>query len=249
MNPFPHATPGCHCRHEPLSDYLDCADHVSSSMLRRFARTGSLASARTISAPGSEAILGDALHALLLEPERFDAQYFETADGSRPDHATAQEDLLDRTWLPAASTRALRAMRRSVDQYTREPLAEWLRLGHKELSIYWSDEAGARFKARPDCFLEDVVLELKTAADIRPGPFARTRRRFGYDLQAAHYLEGVARLTGRSARFLYLTVESVSPHAVWAYELAGEDLDRARAELDGLRERFRAEDTMTAGTK
>ena len=68
---------------------------------------------------------------------------------------------------------------------------------------------------------------------------AKARRRFGYDLQAALYLEGVARLTGRRPRFIYVAVESVRPHTVWLHEPSAIELDIAQAGLDDVRTRFR----------
>ncbi|MBI1395318.1 MAG: hypothetical protein GC151_04995 [Betaproteobacteria bacterium] len=232
------------CR-EPLSEYLDRRDCVSSSMLRRFARSGSLAHARSAPTVAREATLGDALHARLLEPERFDHDYFELRGQSCPGPA---ESLQDRVWLPASASAALDRMCRSVREYSLQPVQRWLEEGEKELSIYWSDDSGHRFKGRPDCFSTDIVLELKTASDIRPNPFAKSRRRFGYDLQAAHYLEGVQRLTGCSPRFAYLVVESVSPHTTWLYELRREEIDRARNDLAALRARFFQQEALSMET-
>ena len=117
-------------------------------------------------------------------------------------------------------------------------MARWLQDGEKELSIYWSDERGGRWRARPDCFTQDVILELKSTSDVRPDAFARTRERLGYDLQAAHYLEAVERLTGRRLRFIYLTVELIPPRSLWLHELAPRQIEEAARKLDSLRERY-----------
>jgi hypothetical protein len=108
----------------------------------------------------------------------------------------------------------------------------------KELSIYWTDDAGRRWKARPDCFTDEIVLELKTTGDVRPRAFARTRRRFGYDLKAAHYVDAVRHLTGRAPRFGFIAVELTPPHYVWLYELSAAELARAGVELAAARSRF-----------
>jgi hypothetical protein len=229
----------CFTRREPLADYLACAEYISSSALRRFVRHGMSPALAVVShSPPREASLGDALHALLLEPDRFDAQFVQTAPGTPAPRVRGPEELFDRAWLSARDCEALRAMARGVRECTRPRLADWLEHGAKELSLYWHDAAGGRWKGRPDCFTEEVILELKTTSDIRPQRFARARERFGYDLQAALYLEGVERLTGTRPRFLYVVVESVRPHAVWVQEPSAEDLARARLDLCDARARF-----------
>ena len=236
----PKVVEPCVARSEPLPSYLARLDHVSSSVLRRFARTGAVASAlQPVPPVPPEASLGDALHALLLEPERLDTEYF-LADRMPPSaNPPTEEELARRIWLSARDCRALAAMQRAVLSYAREPLADWLREGRRELSIYWSEADGSRWKARPDCFGEDVLLEFKTSQDPRARAFAKVRRHFGYDLQAAHYLEAVERLTGQPRRFLYVAVESVRPHSVWVHEMTPDELATARANLARLKVRYR----------
>jgi hypothetical protein len=220
----------CQARHEPLQRYLDARDHVSASMLRRFARGETAVQGRQLRS-GS---LGEALHALLLEPRRFEREYWVPGRGEAID----EEAVANRTWLTAHDYDRLRGMRDAVLSHRRLPLAEWLEYGAREWSVYWSDVDGGRWKARPDCFNDEVVLEVKTTTDVRPQAFARARRRFRHDLQAAHYVEGIERLCGRAPRFLFVSVESVAPHYVWVHELEGAALKAARAELSAVRTAF-----------
>ena len=232
----------CFTRREPLAAYLGCADYVSSSALRRFARTGqSPEIAMRTSVVPKEAALGDALHAMLLEPERFDDD-FVTGDAPPPPPANGEPaPAAQRTWLSAAACKALATMRAAVMGYDRLPLREWLERGDREISCYWTDDAGGRWKARPDCLCDDVIVELKTASDIRPNHFMKSRRRFGYDLQAAHYVDGVTRLIGQKPRFLYVAVESLRPHGIWVHEPEPEAIAAATAHLLDVRSRFQAE--------
>lgn len=241
MNTDASSEAGCFTRREPLAAYLDCADYVSSSALRRFARTGqSPEIAMRTSVVPKEATLGDALHAMLLEPERFDED-FVTGDAPPPPSPDGTSAPEARTWLSPASCKALATMCAAVLGYDRLPLREWLERGDREISCYWTDAAGGRWKARPDCLCDDVIVELKTASDIRPNHFMKSRRRFGYDLQAAHYVDGVTRLIGRRPRFLYVAVESVRPHGIWVHEPEPEAMATATTHLLDIRSRFQAE--------
>jgi PDDEXK-like domain of unknown function (DUF3799) len=217
-------------RREPLQDYLAQTDYASSSTLRRFAR----GDARAFDG----ARLGEALHAFLLEPEAFDAAYL-ALDGSVPaGRHLSEKEAHRREWLSPEQIAGFRWVREAVDAYAKAPLGRWLQDGAKELSIYWSDESHGRWRARPDCFTEEIILELKSTSDVRPDAFARTRERLGYDLQAAHYLEAVERLTGHRPRFIYLTVELIPPRSLWLHELAPREIEAAARKLDDLRERY-----------
>jgi hypothetical protein len=230
----PQADGACSVRQEPLAAYLARADYVSASMLRRAAHAVAAPRAPLEEDPAQR--LAQALHALVLEPARFAREYLVLdRDSPMPPPDELPDALERRSWLASGEHAQLAGARDAIRAYPRAPLARLLDAGMKELSIYWSDELGRQWKARPDCFTDEVVLELKTTVDVRPRAFARTRRRFGYDLKAAHYVEAVRRLTGRAPRFLYAVVELAAPHYVWAYELSPAELARGAAELAAAR--------------
>jgi hypothetical protein len=238
VRPAHTAGPRLHTRQEPLAAYLAETTHVSSSMLRRFARGE--AHVQRGYADHGESRIPQALHAAMLEPGRFTQEYFVMDEDPAAQAYAEKDDLLDRVWLSSGEHAELVAMQQAIREYPRAPLAAALDSGMRELSIYWTDEAGGRWKARPDCFTEDAILELKTTQDVRPAAFARTRRRFGYDLQAAHYVDAVRRLTGHAPTFSYIAVEPRAPYYVWVHTLGAADLDRAAEELDLVRSRYLA---------
>ncbi|MGH8620435.1 MAG: PD-(D/E)XK nuclease-like domain-containing protein [Burkholderiales bacterium] len=231
---------GVFTRREPLADYLAAGDWVSSSMLRRFARGEDPAPRMPTPAEDARFTLGDAFHTLLLEPERF-GEDFLTLDGTDAlPPATTEAEVFARRWLQPATARALRAMRDNALTCPLGPVARWMADGAMELSIYWTDAAGIRGKARPDCLTTDTIVEVKTVTDARPEAFANTRAWFGYDLQAAHYVEAVTALTGRTLPFAWVTVEIVPPYTAWVHTLTQPALDAARQELAALKQAFAA---------
>ncbi|MEX0958382.1 MAG: PD-(D/E)XK nuclease-like domain-containing protein [Burkholderiales bacterium] len=230
----------CFTRRESLADYLANQAYVSSSQLRRFVRNGDRLPGAAGYAVYENAFMGEALHVLMLEPELFEAQYL-VLDGSEPAGKRVSEvEAMQRTWLDAWQWTALCKARDAVLACTQAPVAEWLAQGEKELSIYWTDAHGDRWKARPDCFTGDIVLDLKTTADSRPEPFARTRARLRYDFQAAHYVEAVAALTGGRPRFAYVAAELGSPWAVRVHELSASELEDATETLRSVKRRYLA---------
>lgn len=111
--------------------------------------------------------------------------------------------------------------------------------GAPEVSILWDDvDTGVRCRGRLDYWHESagVVVDLKTTRSANPTEFTRTAANFGYDVQAAHYLDGLTQAGGTATRFLHVLVETEAPHLVSVVEL---DVDylaigraRARAAID-----------------
>ncbi len=64
----------------------------------------------------------------------------------------------------------------------------------REVSIRWIDPGtGLQLKCRPDALTPDVVWDIKTTSDPNPLPtFYKSVLKWGYDIQAVHYLDGVA---------------------------------------------------------
>lgn len=123
---------------------------------------------------------------------------------------------------------AVQQMRDSVLANT--TAAALLADGEAELSGYWRDEptdTGLRF--RPDWMTEAdgraVCLDVKTTVSADPAEFGRSVAKFGYHLQAAWYLEGLAAHGLDDARFLFLCVEKTEPYPVSVVELDAEAMD------------------------
>jgi len=228
----------CEARREPLSDYLAGHEFVSSSHLRRFDRLGLTAAKLRDGGTVQGTVMGEALHALVLEPDVFATQYLVLADSDSSQADVSEKQAMQRQWLDAWQWTALHHARDALLACKQFPVADLLSLGEKELSIYWSDETTAKWKARPDCFTPDIVLDLKTTSDSRPHAFRRTRERLDYDVQAAHYLEAVSRLAGQKPRFAFVAVELTKPYSVRVHELDTDELEVARSRLTDLKIRY-----------
>lgn len=236
LNDFP--AQHCEARRETLDAYLESDTFVSSSHLRRFRRQGLVASQLHKGGTVQGSVMGEALHSLVLEPEVFATQYLLLAQTNPSRTGTAAQESVQPHCLDAWQWTALHRARDALFACEQFPLTTLLSEGEKELSIYWSETADAKWKARPDCFTPEIVLELKTTGDCRSQAFARTRDRLDYDVQAAHYVEAVSRLTGREPRFAFIAVELTDPYSVRVHELDVPELAAARFHLADLRSRY-----------
>lgn len=141
--------------------------------------------------------MGDAVHAILLEPHRF-AEEFAVAPENAPRNTKAGKEkwaefeagLNGETVITADEHKTIQLIRESVMAH---PQARWLieAEGDAESSIYWKDpETGLLCRCRPDKLIPAYasIIDVKTTHDINKFHFSV--RDYRYDVQDAFYSEG-----------------------------------------------------------
>ena len=91
--------------------------------------------------------------------------------------------------------------------------------GEHEKSFFWTDEkTGIKCKCRPDSFgkIKDqyVCVDLKTTTNAETQAFMRDSMKFGYDIQAAHYCDGLEAEYGKPFSFVFVAQEKTAPYLV-----------------------------------
>lgn len=181
--------------------------------------------------------LGTAVHAAILEPERFAATYVVAPDMDRRTRdykLWVQENVHDGSIaLSSADGIAIDAMVAAVNGHALA--ASLVRGADIEASLYWNDPATAMpCKSRPDCLRaqEQTIVDLKTATDASFLAFQRSIHSYGYHIQAAHALNGAERVYGggRWSAYLWVVVEKDPPYGVAVYQPDDMTLDAARYE-------------------
>lgn len=161
--------------------------------------------------------LGEALHTLLLEPERFSAEYaVGPANAPRnTNKGKAKWEEFEAALQPGQIVisgdefNQLKLMRESVFAH---PQARWLieAEGDAEASIYWKDpETSLLCRIRPDKIIHSYrcMLDVKSTADIRK--FVWSIRDYRYHVQDAFYTEGFNQhFDEQLERFLFLAVST-----------------------------------------
>ncbi|WP_262927379.1 PD-(D/E)XK nuclease-like domain-containing protein [Phytohalomonas tamaricis] len=155
--------------------------------------------------------IGDACHALILEPERFGLEYAIGPDAPKNTKAgkdawaAFEETLDDRTALTFAEGKKVNLIRESVMAH---PLARQLieAEGDVEASIYWREvSTGQDARCRPDKTLSKYgwIVDLKTTADIQK--FSKSVYEYRYHVQDAFYSDGYTEHFGEQPRgFLFI---------------------------------------------
>ena len=174
---------------------------------------------------------GSALHCMILEPERFAAEY--TIGGPVNPKTNAPYGSETKAFMEWAASQPKPILTREehrlivgmADSISAHPLARTIRDGPRktELSIFW-ETAGVPCQARLDCVQPRVIWDIKTCREASYRGFLRAIGQYSYHMAAAWYLEGAKAvgLINGSCRYLWLAVENAAPYNVAVYEASAE---------------------------
>ena len=99
--------------------------------------------------------------------------------------------------------------------------------GHFETSVFAKNpEYNLMLKGRLDCWhpKPKIIVDLKTTKCAAPYSFQRDIEKYGYDLQAAFYLDLVTLATGeRPNAYFILAVEKTVPYGIKVYRITPSD--------------------------
>lgn len=220
---------------------------LGSSDLKQLLRSPAhyLAAKLTPTEPTPEMLRGSLIHTLILEPDKFDAEYvvgeFKIRRGKEYDKLVA-----DNAGKVAISCDELADAQAVVTAFHAQCLdnPELMKLftgGIRENSVYWEDkDTGILCKARPDIITSDsVIVDLKTARDASFDAFQRAVVDYQYHVSAAHYLDGVGEIHGKyPTEFILVVIETKEPYPVAIYRLAQKAIDFGEAQVKKALERY-----------
>ncbi len=185
--------------------------------------------------------VGDAFHASILEPERFEREYVILPDDCKPGTKDkpnpgmkARKEAFEvgaegrgETIIQPADQDNIREMV-AVIQADQEAL-DLLSGGVAEQSGYFIDpDYDSLVKIRLDLINKghNILIDLKSCADARHAPFRKSAYDHGYDLQAFMGLLGVTQITGvPHNEFKFICVESKGYHGLHIWEADQEMLE------------------------
>ena len=212
----------------PFADYLRLQG-VSWSKLSA-ARTSMLAYHEGLTAdkqPTPLMIVGSAIHAAVLEPHIFDAEYvlyegrksggpWETFKAEHPGATVLNpeqyEQVMGAAWAVLHGRQGREA--RSV-----------MRRCKREVTLRWVDPAThIRCKARPDLVRRGLLADLKTTGSAEKRKFGRLAGELGYHGKMAFAAMGLRTLGVPFERVAVIAVEQKPPHDIGVFDIGEEDL-------------------------
>lgn len=171
--------------------------------------------------------LGTAIHSITLEGDEtgiagVDADSWRTKAAQE---AKAEARATGRVPMLLKDLNLARNISRAIMSH---PPAAKLLTGHiAERSVFW-EEDGLQLKCRPDALNHDKIIDLKSTINADPRNFGKTAVDFGYFQSAAHYQDGMERLTGDRLPFLFILAEKSAPYLVSVVELDEEAIEYGR---------------------
>jgi hypothetical protein len=182
-------------------------------------------------APTEALELGSAVHAAMLEPERFRSDWVvapkfdrRTTDGKRA-WASFVQDNIGKELITAEQKVDLDGMIKAVEKSV--TASALLRApGPNEISFFWADpDSGISCRARADRIVEfrdyQTIVDPKTTARFKADNrgFQKACVSFKYHCRAAFYLDGLNEIAPRPRRYVFVVLETSPPYQVACYEL------------------------------
>ena len=139
---------------------------------------------------------GRAAHALMLGEPEFNAKFIVSPyETYQTNNARAWRDAQTKQIVKVADMVIIQEMCQALKKSTQASRA--FKVGQPEKSIIWQHkETGIWLKARPDWMPDDLskefIIEYKTAATLKPRVLSADVFKYGYHMQAAMFLDGLA---------------------------------------------------------
>jgi hypothetical protein len=238
--------------------YHDDKEYISVSGLKKIKVSPAHYKEAEKVEPTEAMIFGSAYHCFILEPERFENEYYIfddhaicealIGDGYKSPRATkaykeweeSEKRIIgDKDIIQKDAFERIRAMK---DRLFSHPYAKMLLTnGESEVGIAGSLETTAgviNVKMRPDYIKPEkhIIVDLKTAADASDDGFTRAAADNDYHIQAAFYSDMIELMTGDRLQqtFIFIAQEKIKPYAFNLFECSPQFISQGRYEYELL---------------
>jgi len=249
--------------HAITNEQYHSSEGISRSDLMRFKKSPMHFKHKPITEETEALIIGELVHTLVLEPELFDIKFvlkpaldklptevrlkdvgkeqFEAYKAQRKFIQDNNKRIMDEFELTSVGKRVIESnhyakAKTYADAVNNHMFKQYLSQGYRvENSIFFRHElTGLQCKVRPDAWLGDIVIDLKTSADASFRAFQSSAVTNGYYLQAGMIKRALESLNKPLKNFIFVVVEKKEPYAIGIYKLDDEALEYGANEFDTL---------------
>lgn len=163
---------------------------------------------------------GRAVHAAILTPAAYKRDFVVIPEGidrrtkaGKEEYQAFLEASAGKEIISAEDAETVRAI---VSAFKKNREAVSLLKGtRRERPLFWTDDNGVKCKCRIDAFRPGLMIDLKTAQDAETESFSREALRYGYDVQAAHYIDGYQHTQSAiMPEWYFIVIEKAEPYAI-----------------------------------
>lgn len=188
-------------------------------------------------------ILGEALHALVLEPDTFNSRFAVEPEVNKRTKAGREAIETIRQRFPEKTLISPKlwelAIRLAETITLHETIPALLHPCKKEVSLFWERD-GVLCKARLDAWDQEfgVIYDVKTCQDASEQGFFRAVRDHDYQMQAHWYLDGLNRLGEKAEKFIWIPIEKKPPYGVSIRECGSGLLSDGKTDIERYFEKY-----------
>lgn len=237
-------------------------DYISSSQLKQILKSP-LHYKEEEKEETAAIIFGTMYHTFILEPDKFDSEYFYIDDSELIEQLQGEGFKSPRSTKKYKEWYDLKCLESQgkiiIDHVTHKQLKDmkdrlfshpYARLlytqGEAEQSFYIEDFNGCKCKIRPDRIYKPKrrIMDLKTCTDARPEKFFNHAYDFGYHVSAAFYCDIMEAIedTGLPYKFYFIAQETKKPYAFQIYKASAQFLSIGRYEYEKALELYKYSD-------
>lgn len=225
--------------HAITNEQYHSSEGISRSDLMRFKKSPMHFKHKQSLKETSSLIIGELVHTLVLEPLFFNDRYIinpgfdrRTKDGK----AGYAEFQITSEGKKIIEGNIYDEAKRIADSVNNHEFKQHMQKDYYfEKSIYFEHKlTGLQCKVRPDAWLGDVVIDLKTTVDASFRSFQSSAYKYGYYLQAGMIKRALESLNTHIKNFIFVAVEKEAPYAIGIYKLDDEALEYGANEFDTL---------------
>jgi len=172
---------------------------------------------------------GRAFHLTILEPEVFPSQVAiydgKTKRGKAWDEFS--EANFDKDIITEIEFECLKGMESAL--MGNEDIVKLIE-GKKEVPMVWQDSlSSVNCKGKVDILNNNTIVDIKTTQDSSFEGFRRSSYKYGYNRQAAYYLDGFG-----AKEFIFVIIEKKAPYNIGVYHCSDEFIASGREEYSSL---------------
>lgn len=239
-------------------DYYDHKEFISYSALKKIKQSPAHYKYGEEVTETEAMLFGSAYHCFILEPERFEKEYYVfddhdiceklTSDGFQKPRATKeykqweesqQRFMEDKSVVTAAQFAVIKEMKEVLFRHTYAKAL--LTNGTAEMGISGTlntTSGDIKVKLKPDFIKSEkhFIVDLKTCADASLDSFARQAADMDYHIQAALYSDIMEMMTndGCGWSFYFIAQEKKKPYAFNIFEASPQFIGQGRYEYEQL---------------
>lgn len=191
--------------------------------------------------PTPALIFGQAFHTMALQPEEFDKQFavLPNVDRRTKQGKAEYADFIEQNEGKAIITQdTFQQITEMCEKLNGNQFVKSLLKGAEiEKPYFWTDDiteepCKVRVDAYNSRFEQPLIIDIKTTEYAENEAFMHSAIKYGYDLQAGMYTEGVRVNTGKKPDFVFIAIEKKAPYAINIFKAdkllvqRGEDLFR-----------------------